>query len=123
MSGFPPSFIPALWNIGILHHKKAKLRKHMRQSVVSKQSGFFFLNFVTFSDYLSLTITFLGNKGNSFKILIQTFVTYFILFLSLLPFLLSLEFEKKTNSVSFYIYSSRQMAVLRPGLVLYKNRL
>ena len=21
--------IPALWNIGILHHKKAKLRKHM----------------------------------------------------------------------------------------------
>ena len=95
----------------------------MRQSVVSKQSGFFLLNFVTFSDYLSFTITFLGNKGNSFKILIQTFVTYFILFLSLLPFLLSLEFEKKTNSVSFYIYSSRQMAVLRPGLVLYKNRL
>ena len=32
-SGFPPSLIPALWNIGILHHKKAKLRKHMRQSV------------------------------------------------------------------------------------------
>ena len=34
-SGFPPSLIPALWNIGILHHKKAKLRKHMRQSVAT----------------------------------------------------------------------------------------
>ena len=33
--GFPPSLISALWNIGILPHKKAKLRKHMRQSVVS----------------------------------------------------------------------------------------
>ena len=33
MSGFPPSLIPALWNIGILHHEKAELRKHMRQSV------------------------------------------------------------------------------------------
>ena len=32
-SGFPPSLIPALWNIGILHHKKAKLRNNMRQSV------------------------------------------------------------------------------------------
>ena len=30
---FPPSLIPALQNIGILHHKKGKLRKHMRQSV------------------------------------------------------------------------------------------
>ena len=29
----PPSFPPVLQNIGILHHKKAKLRKHMRQSV------------------------------------------------------------------------------------------
>ena len=28
-----PSFPPALQNIGILHHKKAKLLKHMRQSV------------------------------------------------------------------------------------------
>ena len=27
------SLIPALWNIGILHHNKAKLRKHMSQSV------------------------------------------------------------------------------------------
>ena len=34
-SGFPPSLIPALWNIGILHHKKVKLRKLMRQSVHS----------------------------------------------------------------------------------------
>ena len=32
-SGFPPSLIPALQKIGILHHKKAKLCKHMRQSV------------------------------------------------------------------------------------------
>ena len=32
-SGFPPSLISALWNIGILHYKKAKLRKHSQQSV------------------------------------------------------------------------------------------
>ena len=32
-SGFPPSLIPALWNIGLLHHKKVKLRNNMRQSV------------------------------------------------------------------------------------------
>ena len=32
--GFPPSLIPTLQNIGILHQKKKKkLRKHMRQSV------------------------------------------------------------------------------------------
>ena len=34
-SGFLPSLIPTLQNRGILHHKKAKLRKHMRQSVVT----------------------------------------------------------------------------------------
>ena len=32
-SGFTTSLIPALQNIGILHHKKTKLRKNMRQSV------------------------------------------------------------------------------------------
>ena len=32
-SGFPPSLIPALRNIGILHHKKAKLPKHLQHSV------------------------------------------------------------------------------------------
>ena len=32
-SGFPPSLIPALKNIGILHHKKAKLPNHLQQSV------------------------------------------------------------------------------------------
>ena len=32
-SGFPPCLIPAIWNIGILHHKKAKLPKHMQHSV------------------------------------------------------------------------------------------
>ena len=31
------SLIPALQNIGILHHKKAKLRIHMRQSVSKKK--------------------------------------------------------------------------------------
>ena len=30
-----PSLIPALQNIGILHHKKAKLRKHLQQSVLT----------------------------------------------------------------------------------------
>ena len=34
MSGFPPSFIPALQNIGILHHKKEKLRILLQQSVI-----------------------------------------------------------------------------------------
>ena len=32
-SVFPPSFIPALQNIGILHHKKAELRILSQQSV------------------------------------------------------------------------------------------
>ena len=31
-SGFPPSLIPALQNIGILHHKKAELPKHLQHS-------------------------------------------------------------------------------------------
>ena len=34
-SGFPPFLIPALQNIGILHHKKAKLPKHLQHSVYS----------------------------------------------------------------------------------------
>ena len=33
VASLPPSLIPPLHNISILHHKKAKLRKHMRQSV------------------------------------------------------------------------------------------
>ena len=33
VASLPPSLIPTLRKIGILHHKKAKLRKHMRQSV------------------------------------------------------------------------------------------
>ena len=32
-SGSPPSLIPALWNIGILLHKYAKLHKYMQHSV------------------------------------------------------------------------------------------
>ena len=32
----PPSFIPTLWNIGILHHKQAKLRKDMQNRLVNK---------------------------------------------------------------------------------------
>ena len=32
-SGPPPSLIPTLWNIGLLHYKQAKLRKDMQQSV------------------------------------------------------------------------------------------
>ena len=31
----PPSFIPTIWNIGILHHKQAKLYKDMQQSADS----------------------------------------------------------------------------------------
>ena len=33
VASLPPS-LPSLQNIGILHHKKAKLRIHMRQSVL-----------------------------------------------------------------------------------------
>ena len=33
VASLPPSLIPALQNIGILHHKKAKLPKHLQQSV------------------------------------------------------------------------------------------
>ena len=36
-SGFPPSLIPALRNIGILHYKKAKLRKHLQHSVRTRR--------------------------------------------------------------------------------------
>ena len=34
-SGFPPSLIPALRNIGILHHKKAELRIILQHSVLN----------------------------------------------------------------------------------------
>ena len=33
MSSNPPFLIPTLWNMGILLHKKAKLRKYMQHSV------------------------------------------------------------------------------------------
>ena len=33
-SGFPPSLIPALRNIGILHYKKGKLPKHLQHNVL-----------------------------------------------------------------------------------------
>ena len=33
VASLPPSLIPVLQNIGILHHKKAKLPKHLQQSV------------------------------------------------------------------------------------------
>ena len=36
-SGFPPSLIPALRNIGILHHKKEKLCILLQQSVLMYQ--------------------------------------------------------------------------------------
>ena len=37
VASLPPSLIPALQNVGILHHKKAKLPKHLQQSVLSKK--------------------------------------------------------------------------------------
>ena len=43
--GFLPSLIPALQNIGILHHKTAKLRKHMRQSVAFSMFSILDTNF------------------------------------------------------------------------------
>ena len=70
-SGFPPSLIPALWNIGILHHEKAKLRKHMRQSVISihcrnsnDESSFYEQNMYKMSvssTYLHITIKHTGS--------------------------------------------------------------
>ena len=38
VASLPPSLIPALWNIAILHHKKAKLRNNIRQSVKAKKN-------------------------------------------------------------------------------------
>ena len=38
-SGFLPSLIPALQNIGNLNHKKAKLPKHLQQSVLWSSCG------------------------------------------------------------------------------------
>ena len=32
-SGFPPSLIPTLRNIGVLHYKQAKLPKHLQHNV------------------------------------------------------------------------------------------
>ena len=39
-SGSPPSLIPALRNIGILHYKQAKLPKHLQHSVGQAPSDF-----------------------------------------------------------------------------------
>ena len=33
VASLPPSLIPSLQNIGILHHKKAKVPKHLQHSV------------------------------------------------------------------------------------------
>ena len=38
VASLPPSLIPALWNIGILHHEKAKLPIHLQQSVYPSQA-------------------------------------------------------------------------------------
>ena len=46
--GLSPSFIPALWNIGILHHKKTNLRNNMRQSVHT----FIILTFLIFKVWI-----------------------------------------------------------------------
>ena len=43
VSGFPPSLIPALRSIGILHHKKGKLPKHLQNSVYFLQGWRLFL--------------------------------------------------------------------------------
>ena len=37
VASLPSSLIPALRNIGISHYKKAKLRKHLQQSVLDKK--------------------------------------------------------------------------------------
>ena len=39
-SGFPSSLIPVLHNIGILHYKKAKLRKHLQHSACTLYRGY-----------------------------------------------------------------------------------
>ena len=48
-SGFPPSLIPALRNIGILHYKKTKLCKHLQHSV---QYSLCFLGTLFFQQYI-----------------------------------------------------------------------
>ena len=39
VASLPPSLIPALQNIGILHHKKAKLPKHLQHSETSAKTS------------------------------------------------------------------------------------
>ena len=48
-SDFPPSLINVLRNIGILHHKKAKLPKHLQHSVFNIMCLYLF-DWTTFSD-------------------------------------------------------------------------
>ena len=54
VASLPPSLIPALQNIGILHHKKAKLPKHLQQSVAINASE----SMVDFSSLLKLFFLF-----------------------------------------------------------------
>ena len=58
-SGFPPSLIPALRNIGILHHKKTKLPKHLQHSVCLLKFSFFrkFFQSYTFVEGFSVLST------------------------------------------------------------------
>ena len=53
-SGFPPSLIPALRNIGILHHKKAKLSKHLQHSVFKKKFTHNFASLANLTNVLFL---------------------------------------------------------------------
>ena len=43
-----PPPIPILWNIGILHHKEAKLPKHLQHSVYSIVWSIFFLQYTSY---------------------------------------------------------------------------
>ena len=49
-SGPPPSLIPTLWNIGILHYKQAKLPKHLQHSV------YVFLLFIWYACYCNFKL-------------------------------------------------------------------
>ena len=77
-SGFPPSLIFALRNIGILHHKKAKLPKHLQQSVMAtlkKKKGDSL--FRSLSKILTSEVFFQLNKMNEQIVLILQDLYYF----------------------------------------------
>ena len=66
VSFLPLSFLRSqLWNIGILHNEKAKLRKHMRQSVGGKKLPEMVINGQTQGYYLLFETEYISTVNSS----------------------------------------------------------